>query len=605
MTKYVKRNEPNKIIISSDYGKVPPADIEMEKSILGTLINHYHLIAKFPYLKAECFYKDSHQKIYKALIELYDKDSKPDLLILTDHLRITHELESIGGPVYLTQLSGLELPIIDSHVMIIMDKYLYRNLIMLSQIVQNKSFDAIEDPIDIIDSLQVQLMEMTKFDGDVQNNFNRSLEDTLNSIELASVGENAIVLKTGFKQLDKKFTFLIPSVYILAGEEGVGKSKFVTSIARGILDNEPDVAIQWFTFEDGRKKIILSFLAMDVRKTIKELQSINYKMTVKDKEEVKQKSKQYDKYVIEFYDRATSIGTILSRSKRFSDKYKDKKRLVIIDNLGLIECDDKAGIERDDFIAAKVKSIADNNNNSVILLHHFTKEIAKKANIEDGYRPRKEYLKGSTRILDYAQQALFINLISKHRDLLAEEKHLSLDFIGINDLEFTEANFDKYLWSLNSMPDKETKTTTDLRIETLSKLKSLINNDTKFSNGKLITFSDVVQKYSEYNTYVDTRNKGRDEKYKEQKISILSFILRKHYNSSFISTINSTRSQYLYGNNPNLKHHIDSLFIAESIKNRDDDNTSENAIFRFIADLGYNLFTEIDEEGKFELKPKT
>ena len=49
---------------------------------------------------------------------------------------------------------------------------------------------------------------------------------------------------------------------------------------------------------------------------------------------------------------------------------------------------------------------------------------------------------------------------------------------------------------------------------------------------------------------------------------------------------------YLYGSNKNLKYHIDNLFIVESVKNRDDDNLSENAIFRFTVDLGYNLFKE-------------
>lgn len=604
MNKYPKRTDNKALVISPDYGKLPPFALEIEMAVLGSIITDYHYIAKYPYLKPEVFYKDSHRKIYKTLLDLYERDLKPDILILTDELRNVHELENVGGPVYLTQLTNMAILQIDTHVKIIMDKYFYRNLIYLAQISMNDSFDATKDPLDIIEGLQNGIMEMIEFDVESHDNFNKTLEHTLLGIEEASKGENEIVLHTGFKQLDKKFTFMTPLVYILAGEEGVGKSKFVTSLARGMLDNEPDVAIQWFTFEDGRKKIILSFLAMDVRKTIKELQSINYKMTKEDKDEVKLCSEKYKNYTIEFYDRATSIGNILSRSKRFNDKYKNKKKVIIIDNLGLIECPDKSGIDRDDFIAGKIKSIADNGNAAVILLHHFTKEIARKANLDDGYRPRKEYLKGSTRILDYAQQALFINLVSKHKDLLAEEKHLTLDFIASDNVEFTEANFDKYLWNLNSTPDKETKSITDLRVETFMKLKSLLNNNTKFSNGKLITFTDIIQKYTEYNSYIDTRNKGREEKYKTAKSSIYMFIVRKEFNNSYISSTNSPRSMYLYGNNPNLKNHVENLFIAESIKNRDDDNSTDHAIFRFICDLGYNLFYEINEKGEFEIKPK-
>jgi hypothetical protein len=63
---------------------------------------------------------------------------------------------------------------------------------------------------------------------------------------------------------------------------------------------------------------------------------------------------------------------------------------------------------------------------------------------------------------------------------------------------------------------------------------------------------------------------------------------------------NSPRSLYLYGKHENLKHHIDNLFILESGKSRDGDNLDENALFRFVVDLGWNIFKEIDEHGNFD-----
>jgi replicative DNA helicase len=600
MAKYVKKTN-ERIVISGSMGKVPPQASDIEEAVLGTILQDYHYIAKFPYFKPCVFYKETNQIIYQAMVEMYDKDIKPDLVTLTDYLRTNHNLETVGGPLYLTKLCDKSLPYIDTHVKILMDKYFYRELIRFSYMTENDAFEGIKDPVDIMDELQNQLMEMTEFDGDVQNNFHKSLEKTLIDIDKASEGEGITTLHCGFPLLDKRFTFRIPYVCIIAGPEGSGKSKFTVALIRGMLDNEPELAVQWFSFEDGREMIIRSFLSMDVKKTTKELQSINYKMTDSDKKEVREHAKKYKNYNIEFYDKATSISNIVSRAKRFSDKNKEKKRIVIIDNLGLIDCD-KTGIDRDDFIAAKIKSIADMNNTSIILIHHFTKEISRKANIEDGYRPRKEYLKGSTRILDYVQQALFVNLIRKYPDLLAEEKHPSLDFLGTAEIEFTEVNFDKYLWSINSQRDKETESVTDLKSETFAKLATLVLGKYKFANGDIIKFSDIIQKYSEYSGYVDTRNKGREDKYKSKKASIYTFIVRKMYNESYISSDLSPRSRYLYGKNKNLRYHLDDLFIVESVKNRDDDNLNDNAIFRFIVDLGYNLFNEINDDGKFEEK---
>lgn len=586
-------------VIMDAAGKPPPQSIDIEEVVLGTMISNSHLISKFPYLKAEVFYKDAHVQIYKALTDLYKTGKHPDSIILCDYLKNLGHIDDVGGIIYIISLTAKAISFIDTYVKVLMDKYFYRELIRLSYNVQSQSYEALKDPVDIAEYIQKSLIDIMDFDGDVQNNFLRSLETTMYALKEASAGDNIRVIKSGFKMLDRAITFRSGYICIIAGCEGSGKTKFVISLARGMLENEKNLAIEWFSMEDDRRQIICSFLAMDVKKTTKELQSINYVMTEKDLKEIDEISERYKNFNIEFYDRIASINTIITRSKRFGDKYKGYKKVIIIDNLGLVDSD-KTGIERDDYIAQKLKNIADTTNAFIIIVHHFTKEIAKKQNIDDGYRPRKEYLKGSTRILDFVQQALFVNLPRKYPDLLAQEKQQELDFIGKKDIPYSEANFDKYLWSINSQRCKETQNITDLRLETMIKMNSLINNNVKDANGKLLTFTDILQRYTEYSNYIDMKNKGRDNKYLTTKASIYIFIVKKMYNENYLSSIHSPRSMYLYGKNPNLRFHIDDLFIVETIKNRDDDNINDNTIFRYIVDLGYNTFKEIPNDGSFK-----
>ncbi len=593
---YLKKQNQN-------FDRVPPQDTDMEMYILGTIINNYHLIGKYPFLKPEVFYKESHQKIFQSILDLYISDKRPDLPILIDYMRVQCTLEETGGLIYLTKLSGMQLIDIDIHVKTIMDKYFLRELILMSMNTSSKAYDAIYDPVEIINYVQKYIIDLIEFDGNVHDNFKRTLNHTISNIIKSSEGENERTISTKFPRLDKNFTLRTGYVCIIAGPEGSGKSKFVLAIARGILDSEPNVAIQWFSFEDDRQEIIRGFLAQDMKMTSKELQSINYQITESDVEKIGQISLKYQNYIIEFYDKVTTINNIITRSRQFSDKYKEKKRVIIIDNLGLIECDKLTGLERDDHIAGKIKSIASNTGSSVILVHHFTKEIARKANIIDGYRPRKEYLKGSTRILDYVQQALFVNLINKYPDLIREEKKVSLTFIKNKNIEFTQENFDKYLWIINEQKCRETDSVINIKYETFLKLQTLLNSEAKYSNGEKITFSSIVQKYTEYSNFVDNRNKGKDPKYipaKDNKKSILAFIVQKMFNENYVTSDKSDRSIYLYGKNKNLRNHINNLFLVESIKNRDDDNTDDNAIFRFIADLGYNIFNELDDDDKFD-----
>ena len=60
--------------------KLPPQNIEAEQSILGgVLIENYAVNKVMEVLTPDDFYRESHRKIYKALIDLSERD-EPCLL---------------------------------------------------------------------------------------------------------------------------------------------------------------------------------------------------------------------------------------------------------------------------------------------------------------------------------------------------------------------------------------------------------------------------------------------------------------------------------------------------------------------------------------------
>src|SRR3989344_4351881 len=85
--------------------KLPPQNIEAEKSLIGSLLLDKEAINKIvDSLEPEVFYSRAQQRIYEGKARLYEKREPIDILSLSNILEETGQLETIGGVGYLTTL---------------------------------------------------------------------------------------------------------------------------------------------------------------------------------------------------------------------------------------------------------------------------------------------------------------------------------------------------------------------------------------------------------------------------------------------------------------------------------------------------------------------
>src|SRR5215218_6409924 len=81
------------------YGKVPPQAKELEEAVLGAvMLEKGAFDTVIEILKPECFYLDSHQRIFRAMQSLANKSQPIDMLTVVEELRSREELEVAGGP---------------------------------------------------------------------------------------------------------------------------------------------------------------------------------------------------------------------------------------------------------------------------------------------------------------------------------------------------------------------------------------------------------------------------------------------------------------------------------------------------------------------------
>src|SRR5882672_8238439 len=116
----------------SPQGPAPPQAIEAERAVLASLLFDYETVGRaVEQVEADVFYRPAHQKIFNAIVALYNRNEKADIVTLAEELRKRGELELVGGPAALTQIAeyGVTSANLDQHLRIVREKATLRSLI--------------------------------------------------------------------------------------------------------------------------------------------------------------------------------------------------------------------------------------------------------------------------------------------------------------------------------------------------------------------------------------------------------------------------------------------------------------------------------------------
>ena len=144
--------------------RLPPQDIDAEKSVLGSiLLDKEAIINIVDFLRPEHFYKTSHQNIFHAMVNLYEKREPIDVITLQNELNRDNKLEESGGVAYLTELVYFVSSSANSlnHARLIQESSMRRNLISSAAKLTELAYE--EDTVSaIIDKAEQNLFSIYK-----------------------------------------------------------------------------------------------------------------------------------------------------------------------------------------------------------------------------------------------------------------------------------------------------------------------------------------------------------------------------------------------------------------------------------------------------------
>ena len=189
-------------------GRVPPRDLDVEQAVLGALMlekDAYSVVCDL--LKPESFYDPVNSMVYAAIQQLGAAQKPIDMLTVTEQLRLDGNLEKIGGPVVVSELTSRVLSgaNVEYHARIVAQKYLARELISFSSDISTKAFDEVHDVDDLLQEAEGRLFEISQRNvkKDVTQ-INPVIEQAIKQIQAAANRASGLSgLESGFHELDK------------------------------------------------------------------------------------------------------------------------------------------------------------------------------------------------------------------------------------------------------------------------------------------------------------------------------------------------------------------------------------------------------------------
>ena len=404
------KNKAAGTVISLQQGKLPPQAIELEEAVLGAmLIDKKGVDEVIDLLEPGAFYKTAHQNIFESILNLFQNSQPIDLLTVSSDLRKNGKLESIGGDYYLVQLTQrvASSAHIEFHARIILQKYIRRSLIRISNEIIESSYKDSIDVFDLLDEAESKLYDVA------QGNIKKSSDTAQNLVILAKKKIEEIANKeglsgiaTGFEKLDSLTSGWQPSdLIIIAARPGMGKTALTLSMARNIAVTK-ETPVAFFSLEMSSVQLITRLISAETGLSSEKLRT--GKLADHEWKQLNVKVGDLEKAPLFIDDTpALSIFDLRAKARRLASQHGIK--LIIVDYLQLMTAgsNSKAGNREQEIssISRNLKALAKELDIPVIALSQLSRAVETRGGTK---RPQLSDLRESGAIEQDADIVSFI-----------------------------------------------------------------------------------------------------------------------------------------------------------------------------------------------------
>ena len=407
--------------------RLPPQDIDAEKSVLGALMLEPNAIIKVAdVLLSKDFYKLEHQTIFQAILELFEKSKPIDILSVTSRLKEKKQLKDVGGSSYLTELIN-SVPTtahINYYADLIKKKSIFRGLITASSEINEKAFVADQEADEFLDEVERKIFAISQESTTSHfSHIKEDLKDAYERIEKLHQGERKLRgVSTGFEELDNLLSgFQKSDLIVLGARPSFGKTALALDIVRNIATKE-NLPVGFFSLEMSREQIVDRLIAAEAQVALWKLRTGRLTDDI-EFEMIQEALDRLSKAPL-FIDDTPSPNILEMRSMARRLQIEHGLSLLVIDYLQLIQprTVSQNMVQQVTEISRGLKSLARELNTPILAVSQLSRAVEQR----EMKIPRLSDLRESGSIEQEADLVLFIYRKDRDRlDVPFEEQNMT------------------------------------------------------------------------------------------------------------------------------------------------------------------------------------
>src|SRR3954447_16698311 len=359
---------------------LPPQNLDAEESVLGAMmLSESAIEATSNEIDAGDFYRESHAKIYRAALELYQQGQPVDAITVADKLDERGELEDVGGKQRIHEIATL-VPATSNarhYARIVREMATLRGLTVVGEQIQRLGWDRPGETPELVDRAEQMVFDLAQHR--IRGSFERVDELVRQSFEqitkMYESGGEMTGTPTGFRDIATMTSGLRPgNLVIVAGRPSMGKSAFAMGMASN-LGLQQGIPVAVFTLEMSKLEVAQRLMCSEARVELQRLRT--GRLTNDDWPRLVKACDALTKAPVYVDDtRLTTMLEIRAKARRLKAR-EPKLGLIVIDYLQLMSSGNNAEnrVQEVSQISRSLKMIAGDLEVPMIALSQLSRAV--------------------------------------------------------------------------------------------------------------------------------------------------------------------------------------------------------------------------------------